>query len=121
VAVTVAALTLPLLAFSTRLVIEWRRGVAQYGALAVAVGQRFERKWFSRRGPIDEGALEVPDFSAQTDLYQIVANVYQMKATPVDLGSVLYLAAATLLPFVPVLLASVPLDQVLEAAAQLFL
>ena len=117
----VVGLTLPLLAFSARLIVEWRRGVAQYGALAVAVGQRFERKWFPRQGSIDDGALEVPDFSAQTDLYQIVANVYQMRMAPVDLGSILYLATASLAPFVPVLLASVPFDEVLEAVARLVL
>jgi Protein of unknown function (DUF1269) len=43
---------------------------AASGTLASDVGRQFERKWLTRTEAIDAGALEVPDFSATTDLYQ---------------------------------------------------
>ena len=121
VAFIVVGSSLPLLVFTDRLVAQWRRGVGQYGALAVSVGQRFEHRWFPRQGRIDDAALKAPDFSAQTDLYSIVANVYQMRLVPVDPRSFLFLLVATLLPFVPAVLTAVPIDVVLQRVAQMIL
>ena len=121
VSVIVVGSTLPLLVFTDRLATQWRRGVAQYGALAVSVGQRFEHRWFPHQSDISDEALKAPDFSAQTDLYSIVANVYQMRLVPVDIRSFLFLLSATLLPFVPAVLTAVPLDVVLQRVAQMIL
>jgi hypothetical protein len=121
VVLTAVALTAPLLVFGDRLLQAWRRGVSQYGALALALGQRFERRWFAHDGKVGDEALEAPDFSAGTDLYQIVANVYQMRLLPVDLSSLLTLVWSTLLPFVPVLLMAVPVDTILQKVVELVL
>jgi hypothetical protein len=64
-----------------------------------------------------ENPLQTQAFSATTDLYQVAANVYTMKFMPVDLISAALLASATLLPFLPVLLISQPLDQMLSKLA----
>lgn len=61
--------------------------------------------------------LQTEAFSATTDLYQIVANVYQMRFVPLDVPSVLFLVLVTLLPFIPLLLLAVPLDVVLKSLA----
>ena len=119
VIVVVVLFSGPLLVFSGQLLEQWRRGLFTYGALAVEIGQRFERKWFPRLGGIDDETLEAPDFSATTDLYAVVANVYQMHIVPMELRNLLPLVAATLLPFLPVLLMAVPLDTLLENLAQL--
>jgi hypothetical protein len=58
--------------------------------------------------------LEVSDFSATTDLYQVASNVYAMRVIPIDLRNLVLLMLATLLPFVPVALMGVPLDVVLS-------
>jgi uncharacterized membrane protein len=65
--------------------------------------------------------LEVPDFSATTDLYQIVSNVREMKEVPVDLIQLRSLIIAVLLPFLPVALAAVPLRKILETVVKLLL
>ena len=65
--------------------------------------------------------LEAPDFSATTDLYQVVSNVYDMGTIPLDLKDLVPLAIATLLPFVPVALMAVPLDVLLRQLANLLL
>jgi hypothetical protein len=111
----------PLLAFSGKLLRARRRGIFAYGALALGEGQQFERKWLNRAGHLDEGVLEVPDFSATTDLYQVVSNVYDMGTIPLDLKDLIPLVIATLLPFVPVALMAVPLNVLLRQLANLLL
>jgi hypothetical protein len=109
----------PLLVFTGQLHRQWRRGVCEYGALASGIGQQLERKWFPRQGKIGGESLEAPDFSATTDLYSVVANVYEMRLIPIGLKSVLPLVVATLLPFVPLLLMAVPLGTLFEDLAKL--
>jgi len=111
----------PLLLFSKKLFLTKRHGIFTYGALAIGEGQQFERKWLNRADGIDEAALEVPDFSATTDLYQVVANVYDMSTVPLDLKDLIPLAIATLLPFAPVALMAVPLDVLLQGLVSLLL
>jgi len=111
----------PLLMFSGKLLQAKRRGIFAYGALAIGEGQQFERKWLHRAEGLDEGVLEVPDFSATADLYQVVANVHDMNVIPLDLKNLIPLIVATLLPFVPVMLMAVPLDVILAQLANLLL
>ena len=111
----------PLVVFSRNLRHLKLRGVFEYGRLADDVGREFERKWLNRGGGIDESALDVPDFSSTTDLYQIVSNVREMKELPFDLIQLRSLIIAVLLPFVPVALAAVPLRTILETVTKLLL
>ena len=97
------------------------QGIFAYGALASEVGKQFERKWVNRAGRVEEDALEVPDFSATTDLYSIVANVYHLKDVPFGLKNLTNLIVATLLPFVPIVLLAMPLDEILQSLAKLLL
>ena len=66
------------------------------------------------RKRIDEGALDVPHFSATTDLYQVVSNVYQMKLFPINTQDLIALVGVTLLPFLPALLFEIPLNEILS-------
>jgi hypothetical protein len=75
----------PLIVFTRGILQARRRGIFAYGALAGAVGRHMERKWLKGTDGVDEGALDVQHFSATTDLYQIVSNVYQIKSMPLDL------------------------------------
>lgn len=106
--VLVAVVAGPLFAFTDRIVSAWRNGVFAYGALAHAIGTQMELKWLSR--PLQNDALQASDFSATTDLFSVVANVYATKLLPLGLVRFASFVAATLLPFVPVLLASIPLS-----------
>jgi hypothetical protein len=109
-----ALITAPLLVFTPTLIQVWRRAVFEYGALADRMGAAFEDKWLRRDQPADPNILEQPDFSATTDLYAVVANIYDMRFIPIDLRSIAILVAVMLLPFVPVLLLAVPIDQILS-------
>ncbi|HVY05650.1 MAG TPA: hypothetical protein VHB46_06700 [Burkholderiales bacterium] len=110
----------PLLLLLPTLAREWRRGIFQYGELADRFGREFERKWFDGRG-MDQGVLEMQDFSAATDTYQTVGNVYEMRLMPFELKSVALLVAATLLPYLPVVLLAIPIDTLMSMAANLLM
>jgi hypothetical protein len=111
----------PLVVFARHLREAKRLGAFAYGALAGEVGQQFERKWLNRASAIDEGALDVPDFSSTTDLFQIVANVYEMKDIPLRLTSLTNLIVTALLPFLPVVLLVMPLRDIITVLAKLLM
>jgi hypothetical protein len=121
VAFVVALLTGPLLVFARRLIGERHRGVFEYGALALKVGEQLEQKWLTPAQPADKASLAVPDFSATTDLYSIVSNVYAMLIVPLEIKSVVLLAGATLLPFLPLVLMVAPFDVIVRKIAGLLL
>ena len=114
---TVLVFMAPLLVFTRNLLGAWRSGIKRYGGLAERVGHVLENKWLENKQEFPEDPMETGAFSATTDLYQVVSNVYAMKFVPVDLQSVIFLAVFTLLPFVPVLLISEPLDVMLKKLA----
>jgi hypothetical protein len=109
--------TAPLAVFYRNLVSTWRLAIPTYGALAGLVGHEFERQWFKQPHALDEDPLHTPAFSATTDLYQVVENVYRMKFVPIDAHSVIFMAVVTMLPFVPLLLITEPLDALLKSIA----
>jgi hypothetical protein len=121
VACVVVLFSGPLLVFTGKLFYAKWRGTFEYGALALSEGQQFERKWLNRAGRIDASVLEASDFSATTDLYQVVSNVYAMGVIPLDLRNLVFLMLATLLPFAPVALIAVPLEVVLTKLSELLL
>jgi hypothetical protein len=99
----------PLLIFVFKLHAKKVEGIYSYGALADDVGRQFEEKWLTNYQESRSGALEAPDFSATTDLYQIVSNVHDMKLFPFELRAVVSLIVAAVLPFVPVVLMMMPI------------
>jgi hypothetical protein len=117
----VIAVVGPLLVFTDRLVSTWREGILAYGALARTVGSQMEQKWLPRARAVTDDALQATDFSATTDLYSIVANVYSMKVAPLSIVRLGAFVASTLVPFLPVLLISIPLSFILKKIIGVFL
>jgi hypothetical protein len=109
----------PTLLFFGCLLRAWRRGVFDYGALADRVGFCFERKWVDDPERSADAALGMHDFTAAGDLNELVATVYAMRLTPLDMKSLIALLVMTLLPFLPALLLGLPLDKLLWALAKL--
>jgi len=107
----------PLCVFMNTLLYLRRRGIFEYGSLAIGMGQQFERKWLRR--VVSEDALHEPDFSSTTDLYSIAANVHQIRMIPIGLSDLYTLFAISLAPVVPVVLIAVPLDQLMQHIVKL--
>lgn len=110
----------PLVTFLGHLLRAWRRGTLQYSALAGRLGRQFEAKWL-RNGVVDASALETPDFSATTDLYQVASNVYEVRLVPISVVSLGILVGMAILPFLTIALLFVPFDVIVEEIAKLLL
>jgi hypothetical protein len=111
----------PLLTFSGHLLRAWRRGTLQYSALAGRLGRQFEGKWFRNGAAMDVSVLELPDFSATTDLYQVASNVYEVRLVPVSVASLGILVAMAIAPFLVVALMFIPFDVIVSEIAKLLL
>jgi len=118
-AVVVVLFAGPLTIFIPRLREAKKRGIFRYGALAGFVGWQFEQKWLDPDGGIDEKALGVGDFSATTDLFAVVSNVYEMQDVPFGFREVALLAVAALIPFVLVAILALPFNVVLNEVAKM--
>jgi len=93
------------------------RGIVEYGRLASRLGRQFEERWVDAdHRTVDAEALGAPDFSATVDLFDIVANAQNINPMVLGIRHVAALVAATLLPYVPVLLAVMPFDQLVQVA-----
>ena len=119
VAIVVLVCTAPLYTFFGILLRTKRRGMFEYGALAIELGHNFESKWLKQYGEVGTDALAASDFSATTDLYSITASVRGMKSMPFGARSVLSLVFYTVVPAIPVALAFVPFNVLAEKAAKL--
>jgi hypothetical protein len=120
-ATTAAMFTAPLLVFTPTLMSIWRRAAFDYGALADRVGVAFENKWLARDRCVDQTTLDSTDFTAMTDLNAVVANIYELRLIPIDVKSLAALGLAMLLPFVPVVLLTVPISEILAGLKALLL
>lgn len=112
----------PLMAFSMPLAQTWRRGSMSYGVLATRLGVQFEKAWI-RPDPLDKDRpmLSEPDFSAATDLFQVVSNVYSMRFLPIEPRSMVILLACSLVPFLPAMFLSMPAQVVIQELKGLLL
>ena len=121
VAAVIVVFAGPLLTLSGHLLRAWRRGTLEYSALAGRLGRQFEGKFFKTGATIDASALELPDFSATTDLYQVASNVYEVRLVPISIASLGIVVAMAILPFLAIALMFIPSDVIVEEIAKLLL
>jgi hypothetical protein len=121
VAVALVLFAGPLLAFVSPLHRARMAGTLEYGALATALGCRFEERWLPPGAAVDADALAAPDFSATTDLYSIAGNVRQMAVIPAGLTDLATLVVAAILPFIPLVFVVMPLSTLLKRIAGVLL
>jgi hypothetical protein len=117
-----AAVTLPLAFFSLALIRTGVEGRHEYGRFAMRYVDGFRRKWLPRRGEVfatsrvtgEDSPLGSPDIQSLADL----ANGYEVvrtgRAFPVGARHVLALVIVLALPFLPLALTAVPLDQLIR-------
>jgi hypothetical protein len=120
-ALLLAFILIPLTVFIPTLIDLREQGPFGYGTLADALGRQFETQWMKCPESITSSALEAPDFSATTDLYSIVANTLQIQLFPAGIRAIIELVVMTLIPFVPVVLATLPLDTILRGIGKILI
>ena len=97
------------------------QGTLDYGRLASEVGHQFERKWIARDETASPQTLGTPDFSATTDLFAIVANVRDINLFILDMELVLLILLPSLLPYVPLIFAIMPIDDIIRLTVGAFI
>ena len=118
IAVVITIFAAPLCVLFGTLLDAKRRGTFEYGALASSVGRQFEQKWLAAEKE-GQSALEVQDFSATIDLYSVVANIDEMRTFPFKTSSLSRLAVWSVVPLIPVVLASLPFEVVVKRVIKL--
>jgi hypothetical protein len=105
----------PLLFFVPKLAPLRRKGILQYGSLAHLQSSEFHDKWILNRKGHELELLAAPEISTLTDLAASFQNIEDMKAIPLDKGSLLAPAIAVVIPLLPAVMAQIPLKVILKS------
>jgi hypothetical protein len=104
----------PLVVFAVQLAQAKRTGSREYGTLAERYVREFDAKWLRGGAPADERLVGSGDIQSLADLGTGVEVVRTMRVVPVTKEAVLYLAAATLAPVVPLALTMMSLEELVK-------
>jgi hypothetical protein len=104
----------PLLVFAPQLAQAKRTGNREYGTLAQRYVREFDAKWLHGGAPADEPLVGSGDIQSLADLGSSFEVVRTMQIAPITRDAIVRLAAATLVPIVPLLLTMMPLEELLK-------
>jgi hypothetical protein len=104
----------PLLVFAPQLAQAKRKGLREYGTLAERYVRDFDAKWLRGGAPAAEPLVGSADIQSLADLGNSYEVVRTMNIAPITRDAVLRLAAATLVPIVPLLLTMMSLEELLK-------
>ena len=104
----------PLFVFAPRLAQAKRTGLREYGTLAQRYVREFDAKWMRGGAPADEALVGSGDIQSLADLGNSFEMVRTMRLAPVTKETILRLAAATLVPIVPLALTMMSLEELLK-------
>jgi hypothetical protein len=104
----------PLLVFTPQLAAAKRTGLREYGTLAQRYVREFDAKWLRGGAPADEPFVGSGDIQSLADLGNSFEVVRTMHFAPVSKDAILRIAAAVLVPIVPLALTMMPLEELLK-------
>ena len=104
----------PLAFFAPRLAEIRRKGILQYGILGQLHSTEFHEKWILYRAGHETEFLQAPESSTLADYGRAYEKIESMNVFLADKGSLYTLAAAIVIPAMPMILAQVPLAVVLS-------
>lgn len=103
----------PLFIFSRKLWACKVNGLSDYSAFAERYVNEFDRKWLGADPAPGEPLLGTADIQSLADLSNSVSIVRDMRLVPVSPSMLMYLAAAALLPLLPLVLFKYPIADLL--------
>jgi hypothetical protein len=103
----------PLAFFTPKLIEVKQRALLEYGTLAASYTRAFAAKWLRTDAPPHEPILGTPDLQSLADLGSSFELIRHMTVLPIVPSQVLLLAIAAALPFAPLILLVIPLDQLI--------
>ena len=111
---------LPLALLTPKLMMVRWKGLLEYGRLANAYTQDFDRKWVHRTaGTTGEPLLGTSDIQSLADMGNSFGFVNAMLIAPINKALVLQLAAQAALPLVPVILIGTPAPELIKAVIKM--
>jgi hypothetical protein len=119
IAVALLISVAPYFLFTPTLIQMRRKGMLKYGALARAVGEKFEQKWLRQDESLSEDVLTTPDFSSTRNLFAVVEYIDAIRVIPVSLINVYLFVIAALIPCIPVFIAAIPFSVLMKLAMKL--
>lgn len=121
VALLILVVLLPLTFFALHLLATRRKGIREYGQLASEYTNEFERKWLRRRSATEEPLLGTADIQSLADLANSYEVVHKMRALPFTLIEVVRLAIVVALPFAPLALTLLSVEDLIHKLIKLLL
>ncbi len=104
----------PLLVFAPKILAAQRQGLREYGAFAAEYMRAFDRRWL-RSGDRDGVALlGTGDIQSLADIGNAFTVIREMRPLIFSRTMLVQLAAATLIPFLPLVFTMIPLEQLLD-------
>jgi hypothetical protein len=104
----------PLAFFVPRLRALRRKGILEYGILGQLHSTDFHQKWILHRAGHETEFLEAPESSTLADYGHAYEKIESMNSFLIDKNSLYTLAAAIVIPALPMILAEIPLAVVLK-------
>jgi hypothetical protein len=104
----------PLLVFAPQLAQAKRKGLREYGTLAERYVRDFDVKWLRGGAPSDEPLVGSADIQSLADLTNSYEVVRSMRIVPITRDAILQLAAAVLVPIVPLALTMMSLEDLVK-------
>jgi len=110
----------PLLLFIGMLYRARHREIDRYNGLALDYVRAFHRKWIEDRSDRDE-LLGTPDLQSLNDLCGAYANLDRARVVPLAPRSLVGLLIAAVVPMLPLVAATMPLDELLKQLVHVLL
>jgi hypothetical protein len=114
VALTALVALGPLAFFVPRLAGVRRKGILDYGILGQLHSAEFHQRWILHRAGHEAEFLTAPDINCLANYGRAYEAIEGMNSFPADKGALYTLAAAVVIPALPVILAEIPLAVVLS-------
>jgi len=110
----------PLFVFVAQLARAKWKGLGEYGTLAERFVREFDTKWLRGGAPAREPLVGSADIQSLADLGNSFELVRAMRPVPVTRDAIVQIAAATLVPILPLLLTIMPLEELLKKLFGIF-
>jgi len=111
VALLMALVLLPLLFFIAELARAKREGAREYGLLAMRYADEFRDKWMGERRPPGEPLVGSADIQSLADLAGAHDVLREMRLLPFSLHTIVRLAIVVAVPYLPLVLSMIPLEE----------
>ena len=105
---------LPLIFFVPKLLPLRRKGILQYSIVGHMQSFAFHDKWVHHGEEHEDEAMVAPEMSTLCDYNSAYKNVEDMYPIPVDKEALTGLAVSVLIPALPVILAEIPIQTLLQ-------